>query len=207
MTPLRGLYAITSESICADAARLAASITAALRGGARLIQYRDKWNEPAARLRNARMLVELCHAHAARLIINDDAALALEAGADGVHLGANDTPLAQARELLPPGTLVGVTCSNSPARIAAAAAAGADYAALGRFFESRTKPQAPPVSLQQLRDARAGHPRLALCAIGGITPDNAAPLIAAGADLVAAVEGVFGTPDIEAACRSYCRLF
>src|SRR5579859_5453216 len=84
--PLRGLYAITSSDLCADRARLLAAVAAALRGGAAVIQLRDKYSAPAARSLNARALVALCREHGARLIINDDLALALDCGADGVHL-------------------------------------------------------------------------------------------------------------------------
>jgi thiamine-phosphate pyrophosphorylase len=140
------------------------------------------------------------------LIVNDDAQLAAAAGAAGVHLGSSDTPLAQARALLGGDALIGVTCGNSLDRARDAERAGAGYVSFGRFFESRTKPEAPPAELPLLGQARAAL-TLPICAIGGLTPDNAAPLVAAGADLIAAVGGVFGAPDVEAAARRYARLF
>lgn len=206
---LRGLYAITSAELCADRERLLAAAAAALRGGAALLQYRDKAGTAAARTANARALAALCHDHGARLIVNDDLALALACGADGVHLGAADPPLAQARATLGPRAILGATCGPSLQRAQAAVAAGADYLAFGRFFPSRTKPDAPPATLELLRQARAQW-TLPLCAIGGVTPDNAGVLLAAGADLIAAVEGVFGDPApeaVEAAARAYRRLF
>jgi thiamine-phosphate pyrophosphorylase len=206
---LRGLYAITPVALCADPARLLAAAAAALRGGAALLQLRDKHGTAQARRANALALAALCREHGARLIVNDDVALALDCGADGVHLGAADPQLAQARAALGPRAILGATCGPSLDRARAAAAAGADYLAFGRFFASRTKPDTPPAPPDLLRRAR-GEFGVPLCAIGGITPDNAAPLIADGADLIAAVEGVFGdgTPaTVEAAARRYARLF
>lgn len=203
---LRGLYAITSEAIVADQTRLLDAASAALRGGAVLLQYRDKRNPRAVRLRLARRLAALCGDAGAKLIVNDDAALAAECGAHGVHLGADDGDIAAARTLLGTGALIGATCGNSLERAAQAVQAGADYVAFGRFFPSRTKPQAPPAELATLRGARASL-HVPLCAIGGVTPENAPQLIDAGADLIAAIDGVFGASDIESAARAYARLF
>lgn len=203
---LRGLYAITPDALVRDPARLLAAVAAAIRGGARLIQYRDKHNETSERLALALALVQTCHAAGARLIVNDDVALAIAAGADGVHLGSGDGSLAAARERLGPPALIGATCGNSLDRARAALTAGADYVAFGRFFASTTKPDAPPAELQTLRSAKRELGAV-LCAIGGITPHNAAPLLAAGADLLAAVDGVFGATDIEAAAQAYCALW
>lgn len=203
---LRGLYAVTSETLCRSPATLLAAVELALTGGAALIQYRDKWNDRPTRARNAQELKDLCQQHHALLIINDDVDLAAACGADGVHLGATDAPLAQARRQLGAGAIIGVTCANSLERAQAAEAGGASYVAFGRFFDSRTKPNAPPASLQLLTQART-RLHLPLCAIGGITPQNAGSVIQAGADMVAAVEGVFGATDIGTAARSYAALF
>lgn len=203
---LRGLYAITSEAIVADEARLLAAAAAAIRGGAVLLQYRDKWNPPSTRLHLAQRLVALCSDARVRLIVNDDVALAAECAADGVHLGADDGDIAGARALLGADAVIGATCGNSLERARAAVRAGADYVAFGRFFISRTKPQAPPAELATLRAARTNL-AVPICAIGGLTPQNAPIVIDAGADLVAAIDGVFGAPDIEAAAHAYARLF
>lgn len=203
---LRGLYAITSEASCRSPDRLVASVAEALAGGARLVQYRDKWSTAAQRQRNAHALRGLCHELQALLIINDDPVLAEQVDADGVHVGAADASLAEARRRLGPRAIIGVSCSNSLDRARAAQAGGASYVAFGRFFDSRTKPDAPQADLNLLRAARS-EIHVPICAIGGILPDNAAPLIAAGADMVAAVDGVFGHEDPEAAARSYARLF
>jgi thiamine-phosphate pyrophosphorylase len=207
--PLRGLYAITPTGLCADSARLLAAVAAVLRGGAAVVQLRDKHGTPQSRHANAHALAALCREHGARLIINDDVALALDCGADGVHLGAADSPLAQARAALGPRAILGASCGPSLERAHAALAAGADYVAFGRFFPSRTKPDAPQAPPDLLRRARGAF-RAPICAIGGLTPHNAASLIADGADLIAAVDGVFGEGEpaaVEAAARAYARLF
>ncbi|MDM4770360.1 thiamine phosphate synthase [Solimonas sp. SE-A11] len=204
--PLRGLYAITSEAICRSPGRLVASAAEALAGGARLLQYRDKWHDAATRERNAHALRGLCHEFGALFIVNDDPALAEAVDADGVHVGAADAPLAEARRRLGPRAIIGVSCANSLERARAAAAAGANYVAFGRFFESGTKPDAPQADLALLQAARAAI-GLPICVIGGLLPSNTAPLIAAGADMAAAVEGIFGATDVEARAREYSRLF
>lgn len=206
MTELRGLYAITAAELCRDPARLATAVAAALSGGARLVQYRDKHGDAATRERNARALLAQCRAAGARLIVNDDVELARAIGADGVHVGAADLPVAEARRVLGAAAIVGTSCANRLDRALAAQRAGASYVAFGRFFASRTKPDAPQAEPTLLREARATL-RIPLCAIGGLTPQNAAAVVEAGADLVAAVEGVFGAADIAAAARAYARLF
>jgi thiamine-phosphate pyrophosphorylase len=211
MTParLRGLYAITSASLCAEPTRLQAAVDAALRGGAVLLQYRDKLGDPAQRLANTRALCARCRDYGARFIVNDDIELALAVGADGVHLGARDAPLAAARARLGPAAILGASCGPELARAAAAVAQGASYIAFGRFFDSRTKPDAPQAALKSLQQARRQF-TVPICAIGGVTPDNGSPLIAAGADLIAAVEGLFGDPDpatVERRARAYSQLF
>jgi len=201
---LRGLYAITDERLTPPR-RLAERVEAVLRGGARLVQYRAKYNDPEERLREARLLAALCHEYNALLIVNDDPQLARRAGAHGVHLGRNDAPVAEARALLGPGAIIGVTCHDDLERARRMREAGADYLAFGRLFPSRTKPDAPPCPLPRLGEARAlGLP---VCAIGGIDADNAARVLAAGADLLAVIHGLFGQPDPEAAARRLAGLF
>ncbi len=203
---LRGLYAITSEAICADTATLLAAVEDALAGGARLLQYRDKWNDAARRAQNAHVLLGLCHEHGALFIINDDVELALACGADGVHVGNTDASLASARNRLGAQAVIGVSCAGSIERALAAQAGGASYVAFGRFFDSRTKPNAPGAEPGLLNTARP-QLRIPVCAIGGVTPHNAGDLITRGADMVAAVDGVFAASDIEAAARDYSKLF
>lgn len=203
---LRGLYAITSPTLCREPRRLTAGVEEALRGGARLIQYRDKEADAQQRHATARALLALCRSHGARLIINDDVELAAAIGADGVHVGRDDAPLREARRRLGGDAIIGISCANVLERAVVAQDEGASYVAFGRFFPSTTKPGAPQAELALLRQART-RLRVPICAIGGVTPANARTLIDAGADLVAAVEGVFGARDIAAAARAYARLF
>ncbi|MGQ0586025.1 MAG: thiamine phosphate synthase [Gammaproteobacteria bacterium] len=207
--PLHGLYAITSDTLCRAPGQLARAVEAALAGGARLIQYRDKESDAAARQHTARALLELCRTHNALFIVNDDVELALAIGADGVHLGNKDLPLREARRRLGGLATIGVSCANALERAITAQGEGASYVAFGRFFPSRTKPEAPQAELALLRQAREKL-HIPICAIGGITPANARPLVEAGAAMIAAVEGVFGAgpPEgVEAAARAYSRLF
>lgn len=143
-TPLHGLYAITDATLLPDDAHLHRAVAAAIRGGARIIQYRDKSNHTEKRLRQARMLVDLCRTAEVPLLINDDLPLAVASGARGVHLGQSDTALSAAREQLGADAIIGITCHDQLALAQAAEAGGADYVAFGAFFPSRTKPGAPP---------------------------------------------------------------
>ena len=205
-SPLRGLYAITSATLCRAPGQLTKAVEAALKGGARLIQYRDKEADALQRRQQAKALLELCRAHNATFLVNDDVELALAIGADGVHLGQNDLPLREARRRLGGLATIGVSCANVLDRAVAAQDEGASYVAFGRFFPSNTKPDAPQAQLPLLREARA-RLHIPICAIGGVTPANARPLVEAGAAMVAAVEGVFGARDVAAAALAYARLF
>ena len=185
---LRGLYAITDSQLLAG--KLLPYVEAALDRGLTLLQYRDKSNDDARRLREAQALLDLCQRYKAHLIINDDAELAARLGV-GVHLGQTDGPLTPARALLGSQAIIGSTCHSQLELAEQAAKEGASYVAFGRFFNSSTKPGAPTATLEVLDHARA-RLNLPICVIGGITLDNAAPLVAHGADLLAVVHGLFG---------------
>lgn len=205
---LRGLYFVTPE-VPAGADPLAThcrNAEAALRGGARLIQFRDKSLAGPEREAVARTLVGMAHAHAAGCIINDDVALAARTQADGVHLGRDDPDPIAARGRLGPNALIGVSCYNELDRAHAAETAGADYVAFGAVFPSPTKPAAVQADLDLLRRARAELTG-PICAIGGITPDNAPAVVATGAELLAVVQGISAAPDPEAAARRISGLF
>jgi thiamine-phosphate pyrophosphorylase len=201
----RGLYAVT-DGVGRAPEALAAVAEQVIRGGAVVLQYREKTGDAGRRKREADALLAVCRRHRVPLVINDDAELAGEIGADGVHLGRDDLPFAAARAILGPDAVIGVSCYGEPERALEAEAAGADYVAFGRFFPSRTKPRATPAPVAMLAAVR---PRLRgpVVAIGGVTPENAPALIAAGADLIAVVQGVFGDPDPRAAAERYARLF
>ena len=202
---LRGLYAITPGQ-GPQCPPLAERVRLAIAGGARLIQYRDKSDDTDRRRREVGELLAVCRAGGVPLIVNDDVALALEAGADGVHLGREDADPAAARRQLGAAAIIGVSCYDQLERAREARAAGADYVAFGRFFPSATKPRAVPANPELLRQARR-ELALPLVAIGGITPDNAPALLAAGADLLAVIHGVFGQGEVRAAAAAYSRLF
>lgn len=204
MAELRGLYAITPPRL--EGTALAAAVEAALAGGCRILQYRYKGTDGAGRLRDALTLAELCRRHDALFIVNDDPELALACGAHGVHLGRDDTPYEAARRRLGAEAIIGLSCYADFERARWAAGVGADYLAFGAFYPSTTKPGAVRAHPELLRRAgrELGRP---LVAIGGITPENALPLIAAGAQMVAVIQGLFAQPDIEAAARRFADLF
>src|SRR5512145_2352415 len=137
---LRGFYAITPE--CADGRHLLAQVEAALAGGCRLLQYRDKLSDMPERVARASALRQLTRRFGARLLINDDLALAMLIGADGVHLGQEDGNLVAARAILGPTRLLGASCYADFVCARQAVAAGADYVAFGAVYPSPTKPHA-----------------------------------------------------------------
>lgn len=201
---LSGLYAITPED--EQTPRLKTVVAAALAGGVRLVQYRNKSAAPELRHTQATELLSLCRTYGAQLIINDDLALALELDADGVHLGRDDGDLTAARGALGRGKLLGVSCYADLGCAAIAAAAGASYLAFGSMYASATKPNAPRAPLTLLGEARRRY-GLPVAAIGGISLSNAAQTIAAGADLLAVVSDIFGAADVTARAREYQGLF
>ena len=201
----RGLYAITDTALLADSV-LVERVWQAIRGGATVIQYRDKQLPDESRRHQADALAALCSSHGVPLIINDDVALAAAVGAAGVHLGENDADLQAARRQLGTDAIIGVSCYNRLELALQAAASGADYVAFGRFFPSSTKPgavQALPALLTEARQVLD----IPVVAIGGITPENGRALVSAGAGLLAVIHGVFGQQDIEASARRYSALF
>lgn len=200
-----GLYAITDENLI-PAERFAATVEQALRGGAAAVQYRDKSGDAARRLRQAGELRDLCDAHGALLIINDDVELAKKVHADGVHLGVGDAGLYDARDALGDDAIIGMSCYANFERARLLALQGADYVAFGAFYASPTKPQAAQATPALLREA-SEKLSVPVCAIGGIDASNAAALIDAGADLVAVISGLFAQADTEAAARRLSSLF
>jgi thiamine-phosphate pyrophosphorylase len=201
----RGLYAITDTQLIPPG-ELAQRVSLAIAGGAAVIQYRDKDPATAADIDEVISLAALCQKREVPLIINDNVELAAAVGAAGVHLGRDDTSLQEARARLGKAAIIGISCYNDLQRARQAAEAGADYVAFGRFYPSRSKPEAvlaePALLLQACRELAKP-----LVAIGGINPVNGQALISAGASLLAAIHGVFGQPDIAAAAQRYAALF
>jgi len=190
----------------ADSARLAVEVAAAVAGGCRIVQYRNKAADAALRRQQAALLAYFCKTSGVCFIINDDLQLALDLNADGVHLGGTDGDLALARQRLGADRLLGVSCYNDPARVRDAVAAGADYVALGAMFPTRVKPDAVRASVELLREVKAACP-VPVATIGGITLDNATTLLEAGADMVAVISDLFDAPDITGRARAFQQLF
>jgi thiamine-phosphate pyrophosphorylase len=190
---LRGLYAVTPEA--SDAVE---KVRLALEGGVALLQYRRKRRD----LAEARAVAALARRHRVPLVVNDDVELALELEADGVHLGRDDGDLRAARRRLG-SRILGASCYDDPELARRAVEAGADYVTFGSVFPSTTKPGAVRAPLA-LFATRLGVP---LCAIGGITVENAPRVLGAGADLLAVVSDLFDAPDIRARAVQYQGLF
>lgn len=204
---LRGLYAITDSALLADG-KLLPYVEAALKGGAQLLQYRDKSSDARRRLYEAQALQELCNQYGAALIINDDLALAAHLNV-GLHLGQSDGCLLAARQLLGPQAIIGATCHAQLELASTAAANSASYLAFGRFFNSHTKPGVPNATVELLQQAQQRF-ALPLAAIGGITLARAPALIANGASLLAVINDLFASADVNAVeqrARAYSALF
>lgn len=199
-----GLYAVTPDEPRTDV--LALKVSQALDGGAAAVQYRNKTAASPLKLEQGRALAALCRAAGAAFIVNDDVGLALELDADGVHLGAEDGDLAEARRRLGPGKLLGASCYDRIELAAAAVQAGVDYLAFGSVFSSPTKPGAvrAPLALFAEAHRRFGLP---LVAIGGINLQNAPQVFAAGADAVAVISAVFEAGDVAERAAAFTRIY
>jgi thiamine-phosphate pyrophosphorylase len=201
--PPRGLYLITPDE--PDTGRLLARVAPLLGEGVTWLQYRNKTASPALRREQAAALQALCATADVPLLVNDAAALALEVGAAGAHLGEDDGDMAAARALLGPDAILGASCYDSLELARRAVAAGASYVAFGAFFPTSSKVvtrRAAPALLAGA--AGLGVPRVA---IGGITPGNGRALVEAGADLLAVIGGVFDAHVPVAAVHAYNRCF
>ncbi len=201
----RGLYAITDSALISPDQMIEA-VALAIQGGAMMVQYRNKSSDESQHQWEAQDLVNLCRPLGVPLIINDDVQLAQQVRAHGVHLGKDDPHINEARAALGPNAIIGVSCYNDIERAVAAEKAGADYVAFGSFFPSTTKPKAVRAELSLLREAKK-RLTIPVVAIGGITADNGAPLVEAGADLLAVIQGVFGQSDIRSAAEQIAHLF
>lgn len=202
--PFNGVYAITDNNFKGN--DIADQVARAIEGGARVVQYRDKSTDTDLRQAEASAILRVCEANGVPLLINDDIGLAARIGAHGAHIGREDAALIAARARLGPHAIIGVSCYNDLELARHAEAGGADYVAFGRFFSSQSKPlavQADPRLLLQASQT-LGCP---IVAIGGITADNGARLIQAGADMLAVIRGIFAADDITQATRSLETLF
>jgi len=199
---LQGLYAIADAGLL-SAQAMPKAVEAVLLGGGALIQYREKGQHGSAREMVARELKRLCQQYRRPLIINDDIELAVAIAADGVHLGRDDDSLDIARQALGPEAIIGVSCYNDLQR-AERLATKADYLAFGAFYPSSSKPEAVLAEPKILAvAAKYRRPRVA---IGGITTENAPILLAAGAEMLAVISGLFEAKDIVSRTRDFSAL-
>lgn len=197
---ISGLYAVTPDLL--DTEQLVTKVEAALSGGARLLQYRNKIADAPLRLHQAKALLTVCHDYHVPLIINDHLALCAEINADGLHLGVDDCQQSEARKLLGKNKIIGVSCYNQLALAQKAQADGADYVAFGACFTSATKPNAPTVPLSLFTQAKQ-QISIPVVGIGGITLENARLVKAAGADAIAVISTLFDASFIAEASQQF----
>lgn len=201
---MRGLYLVTPN--WDDTEKLLAVTEQALRAGVALLQYRHKTATPALRLEQGAALLALCRHYRCPLLINDFVDLCLALGADGVHLGGADASVAQVRATLGAGKIIGASCYGDLQRARAAQQAGASYVAFGGFYPSLVK-QYPITTRPAILDEACATIALPRVVIGGMTPENAAPLVARGATMVAAISSVYLAADPAAAVGQFNALF
>lgn len=199
------LYAITDSQLL-PGDTLFSAVQAALKGGCKWVQYRDKSADQARRRAEATTLRALCQQYDATLLINDDVQLARDVGAHGVHLGQGDTNALAARLILGSQAIIGVTCHDSLALARQAIKDTANYVAFGRFFPSSTKPEAPPAPIHLISDARREFVDVPIVVIGGITLDNGKQLLDAGASLLAVCHSLFSAEDVTAQAQKFIAL-
>jgi thiamine-phosphate pyrophosphorylase len=201
---ISGLYAITPD--LADTNELLCKVRLALQGGARVLQYRNKLADAALQFQQASALRDLTREFDTIFIVNDDAELASQVDADGVHLGGEDGSVVAARALLGETKLIGVSCYNRAPLALAAVRQGADYVAFGAFFPSSVKPEAVKAEVSMLREVRH-EIHVPIVAIGGITQQNGDELVRAGADSLAVISALWDATDIEASAKEFSTLF
>ena len=202
---LKGLYAITDEKLIAEE-RFSDIIEAALLGGTRIIQYRDKSDNQQKRLQQANTLRILCTKYSATCIINDDIELAKAVDADGVHLGRDDAALLNARQELGADAIIGISCYNDIELARIAEKNSADYVAFGTMFSSPTKPDAIMATPSIISEAKR-QLDIPVCGIGGITSDNIDQLVQHHADMAAVISSLFAADDIKQTAVKLSRHF
>jgi thiamine-phosphate pyrophosphorylase len=202
---MRGLYLITDETLT-PYDDIEHYLTPALQNGAKIIQLRDKTGDDETLLQTALKIKALCREYEATFIINDRVDLAREVDADGLHIGRDDESFELARRMMGKKKIIGVSCYGDIFRAKELEHRGVDYVAFGSFFPSATKPHAPTISLSVLADAKRML-NVPVCAIGGITSENAPALVQNGADMIAVISDLWLSDDIAARCRIYAELF
>lgn len=202
---LKGLYVITDKKLI-NRDRFAETVEKSIKGGASIVQLREKDTPEDKIIDLGRQILKITKKYNVPLIINDSPELTKEIGADGVHLGGDDCSLEKARELLGKKAIIGVTCYNEIDRGLYAAENGADYVAFGTPYYTPTKPEREPTSIETLKDAVNKIKNIPIFAIGGITKENAGPILITGVDGLAVITSIYGSPDPETAAREISEL-
>jgi len=202
---MNGLYLITDETLT-PYEKIEEYLTPALASSAKIVQFRDKNSNEKILLETSLKIKALCRKHGTLFIINDYVDLAKEIDADGVHIGRDDEEYEAARRVLGKKKIIGVTCYGDIFRAKELEHKGADYAAFGSFFASSTKPNAPVINIDVLKNAKKML-KIPICAIGGITAHNAPPLIEAGADMLAVISDVWKAENIAAQSAKFADFF
>lgn len=202
---MRGLYAIT-DTAKHNTEVMLTKTEEILRAGAKILQFRNKQADKDKRITEAEQLIDLCQQFSVPLIINDDIELAIQVGADGVHLGKNDLSITEARTKLGNNMMIGCSCYNDLDRAHNAVNAGADYIAFGAFYSSPSKPDAIRATPDIIQKAKQQF-NLPVVAIGGITPENGQALIDAGADMLAVISGLYASKTPFDSATQYVNLF
>ncbi|TDI99445.1 MAG: thiamine phosphate synthase [Candidatus Dadabacteria bacterium] len=202
---LTGLYVITDKKLIKRAGFIE-TVEKSIKGGARIVQLREKDTPKNEILNLGRELLKLTRRYDVPLIINDSPELAKEIGADGVHLGGDDTSIKNARAILGDEAIIGVSCYNQIERGLNAVQNGADYVAFGTPYYTPTKPEREPTSIEVLKEAVYVISQIPIFAIGGITKENASEILGTGVDGIAVITSVFGSPDPELAARELATL-
>lgn len=203
---LSGLYIITDEKLTPyENGQIFEKVEKALRGGAKIVQLRDKTHSNEFLISYAQKLKEISNKYNALFIINDRVELALEVDADGIHLGKEDINIEKARKILK-NKIIGISCYGDLEKAKLMETLSADYVTFGSFYKSPTKPQAQLVDKKILVEAKKIL-KIPICAIGGITLENAKELINLGADMIAVISDIWKAKEIEERARNYSLLF
>jgi len=197
---LTGLYVITDKKLI-KRGKFIETVEKSIKAGARIVQLREKDTPQNEILNLGRELLKLTRRYDVPLIINDSPELAKEIGADGVHLGGDDTSIKNARAILGDEAIIGVSCYNQIERGLNAVQNGANYVAFGTPYYTPTKPEREPTSIEVLKEAVYVISQIPIFAIGGITKENASSILGTGVNGIAVITSVFGSPDPENAAR------
>lgn len=193
------LYAVSDSSWLLDGETLADKFEACLKGGATFMQLREKDATTQERVALAKELMPICEKAGVPFVIDDDVQAALESGCDGVHVGQGDTTCADARAILGPDKIVGVSCHTVPTALLAQEQ-GADYLGVGTLFPTSTKPSADVITFETMK-AITDAVDIPVVAIGGITKDNVSQLAGLNLAGIAVVSALFAQPDCEKAAK------